>query len=151
MVSREFEEAVNSNYKLQESQFMVYREGVWILKKRKDASCIFLTDNNQCGVYEIRPCQCIMYPFELAFYELRKDGRLRRIRGRELFRKAANGVDFFTKGELGYNYLVPLLVHHSDCPGFTGDKIQLREYIDLAHALWQPSRQSDNLFATYGG
>ena len=45
----------------------------------------------------------------------------------------------FKKGALGYNYLIPLVVYHTHCPGFTGNSISMKEYLELINPLWQSS------------
>ena len=89
-----------------------------------------------------------MYPFELAFFQLKSNGDVGWIPDR-VVRDRANGqtVEFFKKGELGYNYLVPLVMCHAGCPGLMGDRISIQEYIDLVHELWLPSeRMSRTVF-----
>jgi hypothetical protein len=61
----------------------------------------------------------------------------------KVVRDRANGrtVEFFRKGELGFNYLIPLVMYHAGCPGLTGDRISVREYIEQVHELWLPAQR----------
>lgn len=39
-------------------------EDQWVmLKNNEEGGCIFLNEENQCGIYEARPLQCSTYPF----------------------------------------------------------------------------------------
>jgi len=117
--------------------------GFQILQAKNSGSCVFLNEaENHCGIHEVRPDPCRLYPFELAFFQLKSHGDVGWIPDK-VVRDRANRqtVDFFKKGELGYNYLVPLVMYHAGCPGLTGDRISIQEYIDLVHELWQQSER----------
>jgi len=124
-----------------------------ILQAKTSGSCVFLDEaENRCGVHEVWPDPCRMYPFELAFFQLKSRGDVGWIPDK-VIRDRANGkiVDFFKKGELGYNYLLPLVMYHAGCPGLTGQSISVREYVDLVHELWLPSdRMSRTVFGSSG-
>ena len=44
----------------------------WILRK-KDASCYFLTKDNKCAIYSVRPQVCRIEPFTIMDYDYEKN------------------------------------------------------------------------------
>jgi Fe-S-cluster containining protein len=40
--------------------------GIYWINRKADGSCIFLTQNNQCRIYEVRPAVCKLEPFTIA-------------------------------------------------------------------------------------
>ena len=120
-----------------------------ILQAKRSGWCVFLNESeNRCGIHGVRPDPCRMYPFELGFFQLKSQGEVGWIPD-NILRSRANGgnVDFFEKGELGFNYLVPLVMYHAGCPGLTGERVSIQEYIELAHQLWWLSeRMSRTVF-----
>jgi Fe-S-cluster containining protein len=151
-VSPDVQDAIVSAYGLPKEEFLTPGSrssgapddnGFQILQAKSSGCCVFLNEaGNHCGIHEVRPDPCRMYPFELAFFQLKSHGDVGWIPDKAV-RDRANGqtVDFFRKGELGYNYLVPLVMYHAGCPGLTGDRIGIQEYIDLVHELWRHSER----------
>jgi len=45
---------------------------IWISRK-KDGSCLFLTKENKCAVYHVRPAICRLEPFTIADYDFEKN------------------------------------------------------------------------------
>ncbi len=45
---------------------------VWI-RSKKDGGCFFLTKNNRCSIYEVRPAICRLEPFTIADYDYEKN------------------------------------------------------------------------------
>jgi len=45
---------------------------VWIHRK-KDDSCHFLTKNNKCAIYDVRPAVCRLEPFTITDYDYEKN------------------------------------------------------------------------------
>ena len=45
---------------------------VWI-RRKKDSSCYFLTKNNKCAIYDVRPAVCRLEPFTIADYDYEKN------------------------------------------------------------------------------
>jgi hypothetical protein len=45
---------------------------VWI-RRNKDESCLFLTKENKCAIYEVRPAICRLEPFTIADYDFEKN------------------------------------------------------------------------------
>ena len=43
--------------------------GIRWIRRKKDDSCWFLTKNNQCSIYEVRPAICRLEPFTIADYD----------------------------------------------------------------------------------
>ena len=158
VVSQEYQDAIASASGIPKEEFLTpgtrspggsVGNVFQILQAKTSGCCVFLDEAwNRCGIHEIRPDPCRMYPFELAFFQLERNGDVGWIPDR-VIRDRANGqtVEFFKKGELGYNYLIPLMMYHAGCPGLTGDRVSIQEYIDQVHELWMPSeRMSKTVF-----
>ena len=45
---------------------------VWI-RRKKDGSCYFLTKNNKCAIYPVRPTVCRLEPFTIVDYDYEKN------------------------------------------------------------------------------
>jgi Fe-S-cluster containining protein len=45
---------------------------VWI-RRKKDGSCHFLTKNNKCAIYDVRPAVCRLEPFTITDYDYEKN------------------------------------------------------------------------------
>ncbi len=45
---------------------------VWI-RRKKDSSCYFLTKNNKCSIYDVRPAICRLEPFTIVDYDYEKN------------------------------------------------------------------------------
>ena len=43
--------------------------GIRWIRRKKDDSCWFLTNNNQCEIYDVRPAICRLEPFTLGDYD----------------------------------------------------------------------------------
>ena len=43
--------------------------GICWIRRKKDDSCWFLTKNNQCSIYDVRPAICRLEPFTIADYD----------------------------------------------------------------------------------
>lgn len=46
--------------------------GIRWVRRKKDDSCWFLTKDNQCAIYDVRPAICKLEPFTLADYDFDK-------------------------------------------------------------------------------
>ena len=46
--------------------------GIRWVRRKKDDSCFFLTKNNQCSIYDVRPAICRLEPFTIADYDFDK-------------------------------------------------------------------------------
>jgi hypothetical protein len=46
--------------------------GIRWIRRKKDDSCWFLTKNNQCSIYDMRPAICRLEPFTIADYDFDK-------------------------------------------------------------------------------
>jgi Fe-S-cluster containining protein len=49
------------------------RTGLRFIKRKKDGSCLFLTEDNKCAVYEVRPTICKITPFFVTDYDYEKN------------------------------------------------------------------------------
>jgi len=47
-------------------------EGLFI-RRKKDGSCFFLTKNNDCRIYDIRPAGCRIQPFTITDWDYEKN------------------------------------------------------------------------------
>jgi hypothetical protein len=43
--------------------------GIRWIRRKKDDSCFFLTKNNKCAIYEVRPAICRLEPFTIMDYD----------------------------------------------------------------------------------
>ena len=43
--------------------------GIRWIRRKKDDSCWFLTKNNQCAIYDVRPAICRLEPFTITDYD----------------------------------------------------------------------------------
>jgi Fe-S-cluster containining protein len=47
--------------------------GILWIRRKKDESCFFLTKNNKCAIYEVRPAICRLEPFNIVDYVYEKN------------------------------------------------------------------------------
>ena len=47
--------------------------GIAWIRRKKDDSCFFLTKNNNCAIYEVRPAVCRLEPFTITDYDYEKN------------------------------------------------------------------------------
>ena len=47
--------------------------GIAWIRRKKDDSCFFLTKNNKCAIYEVRPAVCRLEPFTIVDYDYEKN------------------------------------------------------------------------------
>ena len=100
------------------------------LLRREEGRCKFLGGHLGCTVYEGRPNACRLYPHFIVFW----DGEAGRARTTPSKRAAAS----FDAAVLGNIYgLIPLLLGHVQCPGFTGDPVNEAEWHRLFSATYQ--------------
>ena len=50
------------------------KTGIAWIRRKKDGSCFFLTKNNKCAIYEVRPAVCRLEPFTITDYDYEKTG-----------------------------------------------------------------------------
>jgi Fe-S-cluster containining protein len=43
--------------------------GIMWIRRKQDDSCFFLTKNNKCAIYEVRPAVCRLEPFTIIDYD----------------------------------------------------------------------------------
>ncbi len=43
--------------------------GIAWIRRKKDDSCYFLTKDNKCAIYEVRPAICRLEPFNIVDYD----------------------------------------------------------------------------------
>jgi Fe-S-cluster containining protein len=100
------------------------------LLARSDNHCKMLNSDLGCGAYHGRPNACRLYPHFVVFWDA-EAGRARTSPSRRV--EAA--FDAASKGKM-YG-ATPLLLGHSECPGFTGEPIEEAEWWDLFEATYQ--------------
>jgi Fe-S-cluster containining protein len=49
------------------------RTDLRFIKRKKDGSCLFLTKDNKCEIYDVRPAICRIVPFFVTDYDYEKD------------------------------------------------------------------------------
>jgi len=47
--------------------------GINWIRRKKDDSCFFLSKNNKCAIYEVRPAICRLEPFTIVDYDYEKN------------------------------------------------------------------------------
>lgn len=100
------------------------------LLARKDNHCKMLTPELGCGTYHGRPNACRLYPHFVVFWDAEAD-RARTTASRRV--EAA--FEAISKGKV-YGP-TPLLLGHSECPGFTGEPIEEAEWWALFESTYQ--------------
>ena len=60
--------------KIEAKGFRVFLErpdesGIDWIRRKKDDSCFFLTKNNKCAIYEVRPAVCMLEPFTIVDFD----------------------------------------------------------------------------------
>lgn len=110
------------------------------LLARRDGRCALLRDDLGCGQYEGRPDACRLYPHFILFID---PETLRPVHAdREAIEEAAEaGVHG------GESRLAPLLLRHTECPGFTGEAMSedaWRELFAETYRLQYGSLESAN-------
>jgi Fe-S-cluster containining protein len=142
------ERAIRSKTGLPVIEFVTHEHGRRVLKKGPTTSaCVFLDDRDACTVQEVKPYGCRMYPFVIALVDVHPDGSLTYYPSGRQIHRSVNGrpVRCFdssvSEHTSNYHFLVPFLLHYTDCPGFTGSGITLREYLQLAEESFACSWQ----------
>ena len=100
------------------------------LLARRDGRCRFLGEGLGCDVYAGRPNACRLYPHFVVFWDEAAQ--------RPLFGGGEDlgaSVERVVAGELGEP--LPLLLGHSECPGFTGPPIAERDWRELLQHTYQ--------------
>ena len=97
---------------------------------RQDDHCVFLSEDRSCDQYAARPDACQLYPHQIIFVEAKSGrpaqpstGDRRRALLALLEGEATGGV-------------VPLLLRHVECPGFTGPPTTAPEWAALVRATY---------------
>jgi hypothetical protein len=47
--------------------------GINWIRRNKDGSCLFLTRENKCAIYEVRPAICRLEPFTISDYDFERN------------------------------------------------------------------------------
>jgi len=47
--------------------------GIAWIRRKKDDSCFFLTKNNKCAIYDVRPAVCRLEPFTIVDFDYEND------------------------------------------------------------------------------
>ncbi|MEO8538866.1 MAG: YkgJ family cysteine cluster protein [bacterium] len=100
------------------------------LLARADNHCKMLGADLGCGAYHGRPNACRLYPHFVVFWDA-EAGRART----NPSRRVNAAFDAAAKGKL-YGP-TPLLLGHSECPGFTGDPISESDWWSLFTDTYQ--------------
>ena len=88
--------------------------------KRSDGGCSLLGEHHLCTEYEGRPDACRLYPHHVVFV-LEETGK-----------PVSGNLDILRFAVRGHSEtIVPLLLRHLECPGFTGPPIALHDWEEL--------------------
>ena len=100
------------------------------LLRREDNHCKFLSPELGCSAYHGRPNACRLYPHFVVFWDT-EAGTARSVASKRVTASFEAG----SRGNvLG---LVPLLLGHSECPGFTGPPIAEDAWFELFRNTYQ--------------
>lgn len=94
------------------------------LLARDDGHCRFLADDLGCSVYEGRPNACRLYPHFVVFWDEARKHALTNATP-----QTHSATAKLLAGEVAG--LIPLLLGHIECPGFTGPLISGPEWREL--------------------
>ncbi len=100
------------------------------LLARSEGHCKMLTRELGCGAYEGRPDACRLYPHFVVFWDAEAD----RARTSPSKRVAAAFEAALKRNLYGP---VPLLLGHSECPGFTGPPLGQTEWWSIFQGTYQ--------------
>lgn len=97
------------------------------LLARANGHCAMLRDDLGCGAYDGRPNACRLYPHFVVFWDSAAERVLmtpnhRVLAAIEVLPREAGG-------------LVPLLLGHAECPGFTGLPMSEDSWLELARSV----------------
>jgi Fe-S-cluster containining protein len=92
------------------------------LLARDDGRCRFLLPEHHCGVYQARPTACRLYPHFVVYWNL------------ESARPAYQDPPPLD-GAAAEGPVVPLLLGHDDCPGFTGPPLGPAAWLELLREI----------------
>ncbi len=100
------------------------------LLARQDNHCKMLGDDLRCSTYHGRPNACRLYPHFVVFWDSAANRALT-APGEE----AAAAFDWARSGHVPP--LLPMLLGHSECPGFTGPPLPEDDWASLFEATYQ--------------
>lgn len=100
------------------------------LLARREGHCKMLNRELGCGAYDGRPNACRLYPHFVVFWDA-EAGRARTSPSK----RVSAAFEAAKKG--GIYGPVPLLLGHSECPGFTGPPISDAEWWPLFERTYQ--------------
>ena len=100
------------------------------LLARSENHCKMLSPELGCSAYEGRPNACRLYPHFVVFWDHQKQSA-RTVPSR------AVGAAFEAAARGNVPRLVPLLLGHTECPGFTGAPLQPTEWAELFARTYQ--------------
>lgn len=121
--------------RLDPTRFLEYYDGLPLalpmaqpfLLKREDNRCALLGDDLRCGQYHGRPDACRLYPHFLVF--------IKRSTWKPVYADTGEFARSVAAFEAGREApLVPLLLRHVECPGFTGPPISVEAWWTLFEA-----------------
>jgi len=96
------------------------------LLARRDGHCAMLQDDLLCGQYEGRPDACRLYPHHVMFIDVATG------------RPANPALDRFRHALVdAHGPIVPLLMRHLECPGFTGAPLDATEWEELLYTTYR--------------
>lgn len=104
---------------------------------RRSGHCALLEPSLACGQYDGRPNACRLYPHFLVFVD--------RVSGRPVHSDVSSSrasVDALRDGR-PFETLVPMLLRHVECPGFTGAPMTPGEWMALVAQVCELQFPSD--------
>ena len=141
----ELADAIKAKQGLDYKDFVDQYPGFHALKMREQKKCVFVDDCNRCRIYDLRPPQCVSYPFELAFFRLKPNGSFSLENTTDVYRRsemAREPLAFYKAGS-AYDFLIPMIVYDSGCPGFTGPPISAEDYLKTVSEIFEQCRATN--------
>jgi Fe-S-cluster containining protein len=104
------------------------------LSRTADGACALLGDDLFCSQYEGRPDACRVYPHYVFFFDSQTERPVIAddAEGREAIAHLVAGDIAAAEGQL-----LPVLLRHGGCPGFTGPALGREEWLALVQATFQ--------------
>jgi Fe-S-cluster containining protein len=94
------------------------------LLARRDNHCKMLTPDLGCSAYQGRPNACRLYPHFVVFWDATRPGT-------RTVASKRTAASFETAVRGNVPGLLPLLLGHSECPGFTGPPLSEEAWMAL--------------------
>lgn len=110
------------------------RDRPYHLSRSPDGTCAFLGDDLLCSQYAGRPDACRVYPHYVFFFDSESERPVSASVGEQ-----REAIGRLSAGDLprSRRHLVPVLLRHGMCPGFTGPALGREAWFGLMDATFR--------------